>query len=204
MRRQSGGLRMPEDDPGWGIEDADGEVTFVDDEAYYKIWEENLDPDVQKPALDTLVTDGCDKAVLVALLVRLAAYDGPGFPAIAKTVSREDVHSAIDEIHTASNRLFELLFSEIGDLFQNDVDWFQVCRDLKRAASKLEEYDPGFKRGSRPDLTQRQATIVAYVKKRTGQPHDSELSILLGVALDKEYDLESLKMWRNRHKGRTG
>ena len=196
----------------WGIEDPDGEVvgfdeegqairiTFVDDETYYKLWEKNLDSLSEKPALNTLVAHGCDRTELVALLVRLQGLNTPAFTAVSKA----DVRSAIREIRTAHNRLFNLQFSEISDLFPDDVDWFQVCRDLKRAVSKLEEYDPKFKKNSRPDLARQHATIVEYVRKHTGQPHDNELSILLGVALDKEYDLESLKMWRHRHKDQTG
>ena len=73
-------------------------------------WKSRLDSLSEKPALNTLVAHGCDRTELVALLVRLQGLNTPAFTAVSKA----DVRSAIREIRTAHNRLFNLQFQSPG------------------------------------------------------------------------------------------
>jgi len=52
---------------------------------------------------------------------------------------------------------------------------------------------------ARPITSFLRAALIAHVRRRTGAPHDRELSALYGAALQGPYDAERWRTWRLRH-----
>ncbi len=155
-----------------------------------------------------LVDDGCNRRRLLLYLdflrnpYRDFQDDWETFFGVGdrKTAQRtaERFRGIADEIERINDRG---LFSWWLRLTDPKLRKFIELPNLIRRYSQILEAPSKIKpKKQHPIFNAVQATLVKYVKLKTGRSHDRQVSALISAVLDKSYTEDDLRSWRHQHK----
>jgi hypothetical protein len=175
---------------------------YFRDERHPEEWEQWLKKDAAADAssrLDELVQAGCERTYLVRLLMELhVSRDW-------RTFSSAELKVAVKALHQAEHWLARLggsdLQFELGltrlpgeqDPAKFESVYFSLA-EIRRLTAKQAEAANRRESRHRNRLL---AGLVRYVQWATGEPHDGEVTELVGAVLDQE--TFSMSAWRWKH-----
>jgi hypothetical protein len=155
--------------------------------------------------LDRLVRDGCERTTILLgleLLELLTQWDRwPGLAGAnlrqlrARIRQIERTAGVIDKLNSQPIVATPRLLNSTAD-----SDFYQLPGMLRRYAATLkarqEIFGPKHQRGKNSVV----AFIVDRVLDPTGKPHDNEVGELLSAVLGPEWNADTVKVWRGRHR----
>jgi hypothetical protein len=155
--------------------------------------------------LDKLVTDGCERKELLFGLELVEIYMSRDRWERLAGMSLKQLNATIRQIDRMADTIDKLnshaIFSMATFLDSTaDQDLRPLPGVLRRYVAILRAHQSLSGPKSKPFLNYGIANLVACVLDRTGNPHDNEVGELLAAILGPEWNTDSLKVWRRRHR----
>jgi hypothetical protein len=93
-----------------------------------------------------------------------------------------------------------LKLAEMGDPFGHKRDFLNIPQRLLSLVARASDIHRKTKHRHRPLYDDTLAELTEYVKLKTGDYHDREVSALVGFAIGAEsYNETTLRVWRSEH-----